>query len=229
MKPDVLTIFHDIGEIGPHFDIVSTDGLKLYGMKKFLVLLALASVWVAGNAQDKETLQERMERWKSDMADFNDGRKDVEQEEAVIDTLSWLQLQKAVSDSSFVVEADAVTFKYGTRVPVNSTTNFISLKGGRAVIQVSPSYAYSGPNGVGGITVEGMASNVKVSYDRKGRMHFSMDVMGRGVNASVSISAYPDSNRVSVTVSPTFSSNDVRLDGYLVPYENSRVFEGMSI
>lgn len=198
-------------------------------MKKMLILLALVSVCFSGMAQDRETLKERIERWKSDMEEFNQGRSGVEKRQAAIDTLSWLQAQSALKDSSFVVEADAVTFKYGTRVQVNSTTNFVSLDGDRAVIQVSPSYAYSGLNGVGGITVEGVASNVKITYDKKGRMHFKMDVIGRGVNATVSISAYPGSNRVTVDISPTFNSNDIRLEGYLLPYEHSRVFEGMSI
>ena len=198
-------------------------------MKKMLILLALVSACFSGMAQDRETLKERIERWKSDMEEFNQGRSGVEKRQAAIDTLSWLQAQSALKDSSFVVEADAVTFKYGTRVQVNSTTNFVSLDGDRAVIQVSPSYAYSGFNGVGGITVEGVASNVKITYDKKGRMHFTMDVIGRGVNATVSISAYPGSNRVTVDISPTFNSNDIRLEGYLLPYEHSRVFEGMSI
>ena len=198
-------------------------------MKKMLILLALVSACFSGMAQDRETLKERIERWKSDMEEFNQGRSGVEKRQAAIDTLSWLQAQSALKDSSFVVEADAVTFKYGTRVQVNSTTNFVSLDGDRAVIQVSPSYAYSGLNGVGGITVEGVASNVKITYDKKGRMHFTMDVIGRGVNATVSISAYPGSNRVTVDISPTFNSNDIRLEGYLLPYEHSRVFEGMSI
>lgn len=194
-----------------------------------LILLALVSACFSGMAQDRETLKERIERWKSDMEEFNQGRSGVEKRQAAIDTLSWLQAQSALKDSSFVVEADAVTFKYGTRVQVNSTTNFVSLDGDRAVIQVSPSYAYSGLNGVGGITVEGVASNVKITYDKKGRIHFKMDVIGRGVNATVSISAYPGSNRVTVDISPTFNSNDIRLEGYLLPYEHSRVFEGMSI
>lgn len=198
-------------------------------MKKMLILLALVSACFSGMAQDRETLKERIERWKSDMEEFNQGRSGVEKRQAAIDTLSWLQAQSALKDSSFVVEADAVTFKYGTRVQVNSTTNFVSLDGDRAVIQVSPSYAYSGLNGVGGITVEGVASNVKITYDKKGRIHFKMDVIGRGVNATVSISAYPGSNRVTVDISPTFNSNDIRLEGYLLPYEHSRVFEGMSI
>lgn len=189
----------------------------------------LISVWVSGSAQDKETRKERIERWKNDMAEFNAARRGIEEEQSAIDTITWLQAQQAVSDSSFVLEADAVTFKYGTRVQVNSTTNFISLDGNRAVIQVSPSYVYGGPNGVGGITVEGTVSNVRKTYDKKGRMFFSMNVLGRGVNATVSIMMYPGSSRVIADVSPTFNSNNVRLEGTLVPYRHSRVFEGTSL
>lgn len=198
-------------------------------MKKFLFILMLISVWVSGSAQDKETRKERIERWKNDMAEFNAARRGIEEEQSAIDTVTWLQAQQAVSDSSFVLEADAVTFKYGTRVQVNSTTNFISLDGNRAVIQVSPSYVYGGPNGVGGITVEGTVSNVRKTYDKKGRMFFSMNVLGRGVNATVSIMMYPGSSRVIADVSPTFNSNNVRLEGTLVPYRHSRVFEGTSL
>lgn len=194
-----------------------------------MFILMLISVWVSGSAQDKETLQERIDRWKSDMAEFNEGRRGVEQKQAVLDTLAWLQADQALRDSSFVVEADAVTFKYGTRVQVNSTTNFISMEGDRAVIQISPSYVYGGPNGVGGITVDGVVSNVSLTSDKKGRIHYSMYVTGRAVSATVSISMTPGSNRAVVVVSPTFSSNDVRLEGYLVPAGHSRVFEGTTL
>ncbi len=198
-------------------------------MKKFLIVLAFVSVWVTGSAQNKETRQERIERWKNDMAEFNARRSgDVEKEE-LLDTLTWLQAQKAVEDSSFVVEADAVTFKYGTRIQVNSTTNFISMNGDRAVVQIAPSYTFSGPNGVGGVTVEGTVSNVRKSFDRKGRMNFSMNVTGRGINATVSFTVYPGSNRVIAEVSPTFHSNGVRLEGYIVPYDFSRTFEGTTL
>ena len=198
-------------------------------MKKVLFLLILLSVWASGSAQDKETLQDRIERWKSDMAEFNALRSGSVESEAILDTLTWMQAQRAVNDSSFVLEADAVTFKYGTRVQVNSTTNFISMNGNRAVVQIAPSYFHSGPNGVGGVTVEGTVTNVKKSYDNKGRLHFSMNVVGRGINATVSLTVYPGSNRVTADVSPTFNSNDVRLEGYLIPYEHSRVFEGSTI
>ena len=189
----------------------------------------LISVCVSGSAQNKETLKERIARWKSDMAEFNEGRSGIEQKQAVLDTIAWLQAEQALKDSSFVIEADAVTFKYGTRVQVNSTTNFISMEGDRAVIQISPSYVYGGPNGVGGITVDGTVSNVSLTSDKKGRIRITMNISGAVINARVDISMHPESDNVQVVVSPNFNSQTIRLEGKLVPYKFSRVIEGVSI
>ena len=131
--------------------------------------------------------------------------------------------QAAVMDASFVLEADAVTFKRGTRVQVNSATNFISVKDGRAVVQVSPSYFYSGPNGVGGITVDGTVSGVTVKTDKKGNIRYSMNVTGVGISARVDISLRDDSTFAYAVVSPNFNSNTIRMDGRIVPYSRSRV------
>lgn len=198
-------------------------------MKRVILILMLASVaWVSGSAQNKMTRQERMDRWKDYMNEFNEGRSGDVKKAAVMDTLVWLQAVQALNDSSFVLEADAVTFKYGTRVQVNSTTNFISFHDGKAVVQISPSYAYAGPNGVGGITVEGSVSNVKISYDRKGGLVYSMNVQGRGISAAVTISLSQGSSRAYADVSPNFNSNRVRLEGRIVPYKYSNTVEGIS-
>ena len=121
-------------------------------------MLALLSAGFIGSAQNKETRQERIERWKSDMAAFKARQAKDTKVYDVTDSIAGLQAGDAIKNASFVLEADAVTFRRGTRVFVNSTTNFISVRGDRAVVQVSPSYSYSGPNGVGGITVDGKVS-----------------------------------------------------------------------
>ena len=107
-------------------------------MRRFISMLIFLSVCLAGAAQDKTTLQERIDRWKNDMEEFQQRRAPERQAEAVADTLLWQQARNAVKESSFVVEADAITFKHGTRIYVNSTTNFISVNGDRGVVQISP-------------------------------------------------------------------------------------------
>lgn len=192
-------------------------------------MLALLSAGFIGSAQNKETRQERIERWKSDMAAFKARQTKDTKVYDVTDSIAGLQAGDAIKNASFVLEADAVTFRRGTRVFVNSTTNFISVKDGRAVVQVSPSYSYSGPNGVGGITVDGKVSDVRVSEDKKGNIHYSMNVTGIMISARVDIVIIADNSKAYATVTPNFSSNTVRLDGRIVPYSLSGTVEGMSL
>ena len=145
------------------------------------------------------------------------------------DSIASIQARAALANQDFVLEADNITFKNGMTAYVNSNTNFISVKGNRAVVLISPSNFASGPNGVGGVTVDGMITGQKVMTDSKGRITFSMNVMGIGINAQVEIYMYPNSNRASATVYPNFNSNTVWRDGTIVPYESSDVIEGSSL
>lgn len=61
-------------------------------------------------------------------------------------------------------------FKYGTSAFVSSNTNFVGLDGDKAVVQVAFNVPFSGPNGLGGITVDGNASNYKVNAARKSKV-----------------------------------------------------------
>ena len=134
-----------------------------------------------------------------------------------------------MKNRDFVLEADQVTFKNGNTVFVNSNTTFISVKGGRAVVQISPSSFSSGPNGVGGVTVDGSISDMQRMVDKKGRTTLSFNVTGIGINAQIEIYMTPGTNRASATIYPNFNSNTVWIEGNIVPYQNSDVFEGMSL
>ena len=140
-----------------------------------------------------------------------------------------MQGRAALVNRDFVLEATSVTFKNGTTAFVNSTTNFISLKGNKAVVQISPSVMASGPNGVGGVTVEGNVTDLQVRTDNKGRTTLSMNVMGIGINAQIEVYMYEGTNRATATVYPNFNSNTLWIQGSIVPYENSNVFEGNAL
>jgi hypothetical protein len=170
-----------------------------------------------------------MSAWQKDMDEFKARSAHERQLHALADSLASVQGRAALVNQDFVLEATSVTFKNGTTTFVNSTTNFISLKGNKAVVQISPSNFASGPNGVGGVTVEGNVSDLMVRTDSKGRTTLSMNVMGIGINAQVEVYMYPNTNRASATVYPNFNSNTIWLQGTIVPYENSNVFEGNSL
>ena len=174
------------------------------------------------------TKQEKMDAWHRDMAEFRARSAQDRQMAALTDSIASVQARAALQNQDFVLEADNVTFRNGSTVFVNSSTNFISVKGNRAVVQISPSNFASGPNGVGGVTVDGVISGQQITKGKDGRITFSMNVMGIGINAQVEIYMFPGSNQASATVYPNFNSNTVWLSGKIVPYENSNVFEGMS-
>lgn len=146
-----------------------------------------------------------------------------------IDSLKSFEAEKAITDKHFVLEADKVEFKRGETVFVNSNTNFVSVADDKSVVQVSFNVLVSGPNGIGGITLDGNISNYKQKQDKKGNISISMNVMGAGISAVVNIVKYAGSNKASVTISPNFNSNRITLSGYIVPYYKSRVFKGNSI
>ena len=170
-----------------------------------------------------------MQDWHRDMAEFRARSNEDRQLRALADSMASVQARAALRNQDFVLQADNIQFRNGNTVFVNSSTNFISVKGNRAVVQISPSNFSAGPNGVGGVTVDGMVTDQQVRTDSKGRITFSMNVMGIGINAQVEIYMYPDSNQASATVYPNFNANTVWIQGTLVPYENARVIEGSSL
>ena len=155
---------------------------------------------------------------------------------AIQDSINYKNAVSALEKSNFVLEADQLLFKRGGTAFVSSNTNFVSLSDNRAIVQVAP-FNGGGPNGVGGITVEGSASNVKVQTDKKGNRSeerrvgnttLSMNVMGTGISATVNIFLFKGSNYASVVISPNYNSNRITLRGRLVPKEYSTVFKGSS-
>ena len=206
-------------------------------MKRFILTL---SVIVAGlsmtaldmdaqNSSRSEKRQQEMEKWRKEMAEFRARTEQNREMNALVDSIAGVQAAAAVQNRDFVLEADQVTFKNGNTVFVNSNTTFISVKGNKAVVQISPSNFASGPNGVGGVTVSGTISGMQRMVDKKGRTTVSFNVMGIGINAQIEVYMTPGTNRASATIYPNFNSNTVWIEGDIVHYENSDVFEGSSL
>jgi len=97
------------------------------------------------------------------------------------------------------------------------------------VVQVAFNVPFSGPNGLGGITVDGNASNYKVKTDKKGNIHVSMNVMGIGISAQVNIDIPYGSNNATVDILPNFNSSHMTLSGQILPLKKANVFKGGSL
>jgi hypothetical protein len=179
-----------------------------------------------GRADNK---QNTMEAWKEDMAKFRARSEQDRKLNELADSLAGVQAVAAVKNQDFVLEAQTVSLKNGASVLVSANTNFISVKGNRAVVQISPSNFSSGPNGVGGVTVDGTISGQEYKVGKRGFATYSFNVMGVGINAQIEIYLTPGTNQASATIYPNFNSNTVWLEGNIVPYENSNVIEGFSL
>lgn len=177
----------------------------------------------AGNRHDA------MSAWKEDMAKFRARTEQDRKLTELADSIAGLQAVAAVKNQDFVLQAQTVQFRNGATVFVNSATNFISVKGNRATVQISPSDYAAGPNGVGGVTVDGMISGQEYRVGKRGYATYSFNVMGMGINAQIEIYLTPGTNQASATIYPNFNSNTVWVQGNVVPYENANVIEGSSL
>ncbi len=213
-------------------------------MKRILITLCLLSlVATAAIAQTTEkriyTTSERIAaenaRIKADStlrakskADAKALKAIQKQIEAQRDSIAYENAVKALDSLDFVLEVDKIVFKYGDIAFVQSNTNFISVADDAAVVQIAP-YNGGGPNGVGGITLDGRASNIKMRTDKKGTITYSFNVQGAAISGAVTITLPKGTDNATAVIEPTFNSNRITLSGRIVPREYSKIFKGSSI
>lgn len=189
--------------------------------KRFVLLNVLLMFAVAVGAQTERRIYTKAEQ------EYAQRRQMEKRLEAIQDSIRAVEAFTALEQLDFVLEANRLSFKRGETAYVTSYTNFVSLSDDKAVIQIAP-FNGGGPNGVGGITLEGRASNIKLKTDKKGNVLFTMSVTGNGLSATVNISLPKNSYMATVMVNPNFHSNRVTLYGTLVPANKSDAFKGFA-
>lgn len=184
-------------------------------MKRFFLItiavLALSCMALRGQEEQRLTRQQRKEL------------------KARIDSLRFEQAKQLVAEKDFVLESDEVIFKNGITAYVNSNTNFVSVKGENAVVQVAFNIPMGGPNGIGGITVSGSVSGYKVTTDKGGNETVEFGVNGFGISAKILITLFEGSDRAELDITPNFNARRLTLRGRIVPTEESNVFKGTSL
>jgi len=168
-------------------------------------------------AEKEEKKEERREKRAARLA-----------KDSIMGEAAFNNAMQAITNQPFVLEATSVQPLNGRVYFVNSNTNFVSLNDGQAMVQIASNSPYPGPNGLGGITVQGTASNIEVKQEKNGNVYVSMSVQGVFLSATVNLVLYSGNNNAMVTVDPNFSGNDLRMNGTLIPYSESNVFQGMT-
>ena len=193
-------------------------------MKKvlFLTTLLLLSFTVTTFAQSsKEARAARREALKKE-------REERRALEAKQDSVAYLKAIEALKTGSFVLEANNVTFPNGITRYVSSNTNYVQVDNGEGIVQTAFSnFAYTpGPNGLGGVTVEGNISGLKMKEDKDGNYFYSYTIQGVAISATVFITLTGGTNQASVNISPNFNNNNMTMTGVLLPLDESDVFQG---
>lgn len=183
-------------------------------MKKMVSILICALALMVGHIQAQEV-------------ELTKEEKKALQEK--IDSIQHAEAVEAINAKKFTLEADQVVFKYGQTAYVTSNTNFVSVDGEDAVVQVTFNIPAAGPNGLGGVTVNGKVSSYEMRTDKRGTLYLSMNVMGVGISARLDISMPKGTNNATVTITPNFNSNRLTLNGVILPAFKSSVFKGRSI
>ena len=143
------------------------------------------------------------------------------------DSVAYQEALSALRDGSWVLEANNINFPNGLTRFVSSSTNYVSLTDGQGTIQTAyANFTYS-PNGLGGVTVQGNVSGVSMSHDKDGNVYYTFNIQGNAISAVVSVTLTGGTNQASATITPNFTGRTITFDGYLVPYAQGAVFQGM--
>ena len=207
-------------------------------MMLLMGLFALVATAPEADAQQtrQERRQERKERrareraqWESDMQEGKARARERQKTDRLTDSLAGASAGDALQHKAFVLEAANVSFKNGPVSFVDAHTNFISVNGDRAVVQVASSFMPAGQNGIGGITLDGSVSGFKIKETKKGKLICTFDVTGTGIHAQVSIQLPKGTDKATATINSNFNSYTVNLSGKIVPFNESQVYEGRSL
>lgn len=183
-----------------------------------VALCDTASLQAQTTKQDKKAIKKTEKELKEEERFLQD---------AAISAEAFHNAVQSIKALSFVVEANSIQPMTGPLFYVNPNTNFVSLNNGQAIIQIASNFNPNpGPNGLGGITVQGTASNIQIKQDEKENLYLSMNVMGTFISATVFLTLPFGSGKATVTVDPNFSGRNLTLSGTVVPYNQSDIFKG---
>jgi len=178
------------------------------------VLLGLGTVTQAnaqnsGNGRDNMTRQEKRAMKKK-------------QREAV-NMAQFEQAKQALENGDWVLEANRLYTKWGRLINVSNQTNFVSLENNTAYMQLAFN-GHTGPNGLGGITLKGKPTQIKMTEDKNGNITYQMSVIGNALTADITVRLSKGNNYADAEVSAATTSARLRFAGQLVPLDQSTTY-----
>lgn len=144
-------------------------------------------------------------------------------ERMAADQFMFQNAKSALKDGNWVLEANRLITKWGNTIPVDSNTNFVELENGTAYMQLAFA-GHNGPNGLGGITLKGKPTQIKMSTDKNGDVYYQMSVIGNALTADIIVRLGSGDNYASAQVNAITSGARLEFAGQLVPANDSSVY-----
>ena len=193
-------------------------------MKKVLFLTTLLLLGFAVSTWSQTSKEARAARREA-LKKEREARRALEAQQ---DSIAYYKAVEALKAGSFVLEADNVTFPNGITRYVSSNTNYVQADNGEGIVQTAfTNFAYNpGPNGLGGVTVQGNISGLSMKEDKDGNYFYNFTIQGMAISATVFITLTGGTNQASVQISPNFNNNNMTMTGRLLPLSESEVFQG---
>ncbi len=186
-------------------------------MKKIIIMLVVTLISIPAFTQELSRREQR--KLEKEL------RKEQEAKEL---EASALVVTAMVNHATFVLEANQLRNKMGESIVVTSALNFVAADSTTGVLQIGDD-AGIGPNGVGGITVEGRIADYKFTqHERSGSYNVSYYLQTPVGTYDVRLTAMPN-GRGEATISNSTWGGRIIYSGFLVPPGMSRVYKGMAL
>lgn len=154
----------------------------------------------------------------------NDRKKRIKKDHEIVDSIYNLKAVNAADEGYFVLQATEVHNSRGRyELGLNDNTNFMLMQGDKGIFQVAFNTMNAGANGMGGITLHGNISNKALRFDKKGNAILTYTMIGRRMNATVTITIFKGSDQAVADVYPTLGNGRISMRGRLVPYLNESI------
>ena len=160
--------------------------------------------------QVKETKQERKKREK--------------ELRALNDSVAHNRAIRGLQNGRWVLLADRITVgrRAYTVYNIDSNANFLLQQDNEGMVQVAYNKINPGVNGLGGITLQGKVSGVRIETDKKGNINYSYHINSTEISAHITVTVYANSGNARAIVDSTFGSGTLTIYGKLVPYNHTR-------
>ena len=189
---------------------------------KTLLTLLVTFVFVLGAFSQEETKQLSQKEIKKLQKEQKKAAKAAE-EERMAEVTRYM-----VQQHQFVLEADFLSDKYGSRVPVTTTINFVLIDSLVGTVQFGSAQAI-GYNGVGGVTVDGRITKYEYSKIGKKEDSYSIRLIFMSSIGTYDITLMVNSQGYADASIRGNWSGQLNYHGKLVPLTLSRVYKGTPI